>query len=698
MTTKPSRSPVCHDDEENGFRTTHGLKNAVVVRRCALKFNYHYALLFLVALTNLVLVVLPTHCDQSAPKSPSSSSTATSTIEDSDYVNLNEILKHQQALTEECRRLERNRLLELKQALEAKQDKLGGQDVHQEPVGLRLPAVCLLLIGPPSVASSLLDSDKDATSQQNIRLDLVNWLYDYDDLVDELQQAEKLATNKTKRQTAGNKDRAFSFDLVDGQVTSSIAGDQPWFSPSSSSNEIDNDSPDEKQFRAQLEKMIADDRFQEAIRQDQARISALLSPVILVPGLAGSRLQARISKTNRVNIICKKQHDWQELWLSVRSFLPIAIDCWIDNVRLEFDMVSGFTKEPAGVESRVPDFGSVESVRHLDLKSPKLTKYFDAIIERYIKIGYQADKNLFAAPYDFRLAPQQLQTALFEPLRQLIERAATGHLPQVGGPASWWPMSSGNELGRAGDTTTSGDSSLAAKRVTLVCHSMGCTHLLVFLRQQSAAWRQAHIRKVVALSSPWGGAVKALKALVVGEQFNLPIVSELKMRELTRTFPSVAYLLPQAEVYSRPTSQQADFGGPVLVQTPQRHYRVDQLEELLHELGLEQQWQWYQKSASLIRPMEPLDDVPMDCLHGLNVPTVETVLFRNQTDFPDGDYELLNGNGDGTVNHQSLLVCADWASKLPHLIRHRIIPNITHTGVLSHAQVLEYITEDAATN
>jgi pimeloyl-ACP methyl ester carboxylesterase len=451
-------------------------------------------------------------------------------------------------------------------------------------------------------------------------------------------------------------------------------------------NDINSGEPDEKLFRDQLAQLIADDRFQEAVRQDRARVSALLSPVILVPGLAGSRLQARVYKSSRVNMICKKQHDWQEMWLSLRSFLPFAIDCWIDNVRLEFDPATGLARPPDGVETRVPDFGSVESVRHLDLKSPKLTKYFDAIIELYTKIGYQADRNLFAAPYDFRLAPRQIRESFFEPLRRLIDQAATGGA---------LPPDNSLDYDATGDGY-GGES--FAKRVTLVCHSMGCTHLLVFLRQQSAAWRRARIRKVVALSSPWGGATKALKALLVGDQFGLPLVSELKIRDLVRTFPSVAYLLPQSDVYSRPNGQQADYGGPVLVQTPEKNYRVGQLDELFNELGMERTWRLYQETSQLLQALKPLDDVQIDCLHGLDVPTVETIIFRNQTDFPDGNYELVEGNGDGTVNYQSLLVCADWAQKLPHLVRHKIFANTTHSGLLSHRQLLEYLTEDAATD
>lgn len=227
---------------------------------------------------------------------------------------------------------------------------------------------------------------------------------------------------------------------------------------------------------------------------------------------------------------------------------------------------------------------------------------------------------------------------------------------------------------------------------------MGCTQMLVFLRQQSAAWRQSRVRKLIALSSPWGGAIKALKALVVGDQLDLPLVSEAKMRRLARGYPSIAFLLPQPEIFNQTNKNRVEPGGPVLVQTPQRTYKVHQLDELLRDLNLTLQLDWYQRTASLIKPLEPLADLELDCIHSLNVPTPESLIFANQTDFPNGQYQLAMGEGDGTVNYESLMVCDQWARMLPQKVRHTIIMNTNHLGVLSHKTTLSHITDDVLTN
>lgn len=56
-----------------------------------------------------------------------------------------------------------------------------------------------------------------------------------------------------------------------------------------------------------------------------------------------------------------------------------------------------------------------------------------------------------------------------------------------------------------------------AARVSLVAHSMGGVMALRFLRLQSAAWKATYIRRLVSLSAPWGGSVKALKVFAIGQ-------------------------------------------------------------------------------------------------------------------------------------------------------------------------------------
>lgn len=582
------------------------------------------------------------------PTKPSSpSSTSQISIQQPASINLKSILDHQEALAKECEQYHDLSVKQLAYLLKFNDDN----DLVQlpEPLSVKVPAICLFVFDQFNQAKPFKSQDELPN-----RLELVNWLYNED----EIRQLNN-ASSMSKRQ-------ALSSPIADQSNLDLL--NEYFFDPQGAFNSAQADDSS-NEIGGELEKniktIVADDRFKQMINENKPQIGKYLSPVILVPGLLGSRLQAKTNKITKVNIFCSTQTDWQDMWLSIRQLLPVAIDCWLDNVRLEYDPETGWTKQPKGIEIRVPKFGSVESVRHLDIKQPQLTGYFSSIIDQYEQLGYTADENLLAAPYDFRLAPQELAD-YFVNLKKLIEQAQ--------------------------------DNSPNNRKVTLLCHSMGCTHLLVFLRLQSTAWRQSRIRKMIALSSPWGGSIKALKALVVGDRLDLPLISESKIRNLARTFPSMAYLLPQAEVFSRPNNKHPEKGGPVLVDTPEKKYHVDDIDQLFKDLNLNLQFGWFNASTALIKPLEPLVDLHVDCIHSLNTPTTETIVFRNQSAFPDGQYEHVKGEGDGTVNYESLMVCQDWSSQLPDKVKHKIIMNTNHNGVLTNKVVLNHLMNDVLLN
>lgn len=575
-------------------------------------------------------------------------------------VNLASILQHQEALKLECHHYQEELMKNLEKLVRYEEES--DYKIHlPRPLPIKVPAVCLYLIDSFGFEDEpTLKAQGDL--RQQAKLDIVNWIFNEDALNQLKNSSSSSSGSQHKRDTSdsfGDNDllEGFLYQPADKSPVDVAYGDAE---SQASGNEL----------HENINRIINDDQFKKAVADPQfkRRMGSNLSPVILVPGLLGSRLQSKVDKPNRVNVFCSKQSDWQDMWLSLRKMLPIAVDCWLDNVKLEYNKLTGYSKLPDGIEARVPDFGSVESVRYLDVNQPKLSSYMAPLIDRYEQLGYIKDVNLLAAPYDFRLAPRELKT-YFEDLKLLIDQAH--HV------AKYQSKLEEN------------------KKVTLVCHSMGCTHLLIFLRLQTASWRQSRIKKMIALSSPWGGAIKALKALVVGDQLELPLVSEVKMRKLARTFPSIAYLLPQLEVFTEPNKNHVEPSDKVLVQTPEKTYHLSQLEQLLLDLNLKQQLKWFNESVALIKPFEPLKDVRVDCIHSLNVPTPETLVFKKQQDFPDGEYTLIKGDGDGTVNFESLMICANWAKQLPDMVKHKIISNTNHIGVLSHKTTLDHITDDS---
>lgn len=74
--------------------------------------------------------------------------------------------------------------------------------------------------------------------------------------------------------------------------------------------------------------------------------------------------------------------------------------------------------------------------------------------------------------------------------------------------------------------------------VTLLVHSMGGSMALHFLRLQKQSWKDQYVRRLISLSTPWAGAVKALKVFAIGEYTSSIILMGLFLKI------HITYLVP----------------------------------------------------------------------------------------------------------------------------------------------------------
>ena len=86
--------------------------------------------------------------------------------------------------------------------------------------------------------------------------------------------------------------------------------------------------------------------------------------VLLLPGLTVSQIDARLDKPSVVRPYCAKRSDWFTLWIKPVLLAPGLQDCWLDNYRLVVDQRTGRTRNPPGVETRIPGFGDVSKVEN----------------------------------------------------------------------------------------------------------------------------------------------------------------------------------------------------------------------------------------------------------------------------------------------------------------------------------------------
>ncbi|VVD01942.1 unnamed protein product, partial [Leptidea sinapis] len=325
-----------------------------------------------------------------------------------------------------------------------------------------------------------------------------------------------------------------------------------------------------------------------------------LSPVILIPGDGGSQLEAKLNKTEVVHYICAKtSSDYFNIWLNLELLVPFVIDCWVDNLRLEYDNVTRTTKNPPGVDVRVPGWGNPEPVEWLDPSHTSTGAYFNTISDALVKMGYIRNVSIRGAPYDFRRAPNE-NGEFFVKLKSLVEET--------------YNMNNKSS-------------------VTLLVHSMGGSMALHFLRQQTQSWKDQYIRRMISLSTPWGGAIKALKVFAIGDDLGSLMLRESTMRTEQITCPSLAWLLPSPNLW-KPSE--------VLVQTDKYNYTINDFQKLFIDMDLPNAWEMRKDTEKYSRDFTA-PGVELHCIYGYNISTVERLEYGPGT-WLDGYPTLASGD------------------------------------------------------
>ncbi|XP_035654679.1 phospholipase A2 group XV-like [Oncorhynchus keta] len=367
-------------------------------------------------------------------------------------------------------------------------------------------------------------------------------------------------------------------------------------------------------------------------------------PVVLIPGDLGNQLEAKLDKPSVVHYICYKKTDvYFTLWLNLELLVPVAIDCWIDNIRLIYNRTTRQTEAPPGVDVRVPGFGQTFSLEYLDPSKRDVGMYFVTIVQSLVEWGYTRDDDVRGAPYDWRKAPNE-NKAYFLSLQQMIEEMAE----KAGCP------------------------------VVLIAHSMGNMYTLYFLNHQPQAWKDRYIKAFVSLGAPWAGVAKTMRVVASGDNNRIPVISSLKIRSQQRSAVSTTWLFPYA--HSWPVDQ-------VLIQTPTTNYTVKDYQRFFKDIDFEDGWEMRQDTVPLVSALEP-PGVAIHCLYGSGVPTAEGFLYTN---FPDTDPTLILGDGDGTVNLLSATQCKRWIGHQNQPVHMLELEGNEHVAMLLNFTTVAYI-------
>ncbi|KAI4316599.1 hypothetical protein L6164_024565 [Bauhinia variegata] len=385
-------------------------------------------------------------------------------------------------------------------------------------------------------------------------------------------------------------------------------------------------------------------------------------PLVLIPGNGGNQLEARLTSEykptslfcNRWYPLAKDENGWFRLWFDPSVFLAPFTKCFAERMMLYYHPKLDDYRNAPGVETRVPHFGSTQSLLYLDPYLKHATAYMAPLVESLTQIGYVNGETLFGAPYDFRYGlaaeghPSQVGSKFLEDLKNLIEGAS---------------------------------SSNAGRPVILVSHSLGGLYALQLLNRNSISWRRKFIKHLVAISAPWGGTVDEMLTFASGSTLGLPVVDPLIVRGEQRSSESNLWLLPNPKLFGR---------DKTLVTTKNRNYSAHDIADFLKDIGFPEGVYPFENRILPLMDKIEAPRVPITCVIGSGVKTPET-LFYMTGDF-DEQPEISYGDGDGTVNMVSLVALQSlWAHRGNQTVRVTRIGGVSHTSILKNEAALKEI-------
>jgi lysophospholipase-3 len=219
-----------------------------------------------------------------------------------------------------------------------------------------------------------------------------------------------------------------------------------------------------------------------------------------VPGDGGSRIEAKLTgKPQVVHYICsKKTVDFFDLWLNLELFAPLVIDCWVDNMKLVYNASDGTTSNKPGVETRIPSFGSTESLEWLDPSKSSTGIYFSTLVEAMVTWGYRRGKDIVGAPFDWRRAPS----------RSIV----LSYCSNVIGSDEMTDYYRALQLLIESTYRLNGNT-----KVVILAHSMGNPMMLYFYNSiVNKQWKEKFIRSHISLAGAWGGAMQIVRLYAAG--------------------------------------------------------------------------------------------------------------------------------------------------------------------------------------
>lgn len=349
-------------------------------------------------------------------------------------------------------------------------------------------------------------------------------------------------------------------------------------------------------------------------------------PVLLIGGLVGSTLRAKVTNRNPQVSGCRSNSNWYTLW--VGSFSIADKKCFNTNAALRYGNGANGSRElmnASGVQ--VQPLGGLDGMKKI-----WAVGYMNRMIKELEKTGYVPGKSLFGYTYDWRSTGEPVSTSLqLEKLQRRVE-----HVSEVNG----------------------------GQPVHLVTHSLGVALVQMLLNSEAPVqWKHKYVASLTYLAPILKGASGALQGIIMGPSISswLPQFIQDWVVPMTRTLPSMLWMSPQPhdadfwnrELKGRPFIENEETG---------KHYGLNDYSEFLQDLGAPVLREALESVSSPrnVAPVSVDPMIPTFCAFANDSQT--TLRMKFKTAKFTGQTVLEEVPGDGTVTAEAMRWCYRWSN------------------------------------
>ncbi|KAH0792266.1 Lecithin:cholesterol acyltransferase family protein [Histomonas meleagridis] len=343
-----------------------------------------------------------------------------------------------------------------------------------------------------------------------------------------------------------------------------------------------------------------------------------------MPGVFGSQIYGNQGTFSSKYWYCVDKLKEEIVWVDSKYVIPPMFNCLFELLEAYYDESTDKIMSQPGLDLHPHDYGGIEGLdKIVDIFGLQIMESFDSLIDYLVEKGYEVRKNLFGAPYDWRLAVSGLRSStFFTDLKGLAEQAYN----------------------------------VNKQKVTILGYSLGGMMLSQFLGNTpeiTPSWKNKYIEKAIFLAPAYAGAGDTLP---ISWSRRFPMVKFLSgdaIENAIMNMPCLHVLYPNHVVFKGTTIIVKDDGtklGPEAV--PQffiDHGKLTGNSIKMLNKNLE---------ISMNAPSDP--GVPLLVLYNSKIQTLIGLNFNNGY---NNDPTEIYTDGDGTVPSQGpVWGCNNWAS------------------------------------